>query len=55
LLHNPNWPIDAAQKLGVESPFSSVGASLGYWLGKRAANREGIKPSTWQRGIDGGA
>ena len=27
-LHNPNWPIDAAQKLGVESPFSGVGASL---------------------------
>ncbi len=51
-LHNPNWPIDAAQKLEVESPFSSVGASLGYWLGKRAANREGIKPSTWQRGIN---
>lgn len=54
LLHNPNWPIDAAQKLGVESPFSAVGASLGYWLGKRAANREGIKPSTWQNGINGG-
>lgn len=54
LLHNPNWPIDAAQKLGVESPFSSVGNSLGYWLGKRAANREGIKTSTWQNGINGG-
>jgi 2,4-dienoyl-CoA reductase-like NADH-dependent reductase (Old Yellow Enzyme family) len=55
LLHNPNWPIDAAQKLGVESPFTNVGASLGYWLGKRAANREGIKPSTWQRGISAGS
>ncbi len=52
-LHNPNWPVDAAQKLGVESPFSSVGASLGYWLGKRAASRAGVKPSTWQRGING--
>lgn len=51
-LHNPNWPIDAAQKLGVESPFANVGASLGYWLGKRASNREGIRPSTWQRGIN---
>ncbi len=51
-LHNPNWPIDAAQKLEVESPFANVGQSLGYWLGKRAANRVGIKPSTWQRGIN---
>ena len=52
-LHNPNWPIDAAQKLGVESPFSSVGQSLGYWLGKRAGSRAGIRSSTWQRGIKG--
>ena len=51
LLHNPNWPIDAAQKLGVDSPFSNVGHSLGYWLEKRAGNRAGIVPSTWQRGI----
>jgi 2,4-dienoyl-CoA reductase-like NADH-dependent reductase (Old Yellow Enzyme family) len=55
LLHNPNWPIDAAQKLGVESPFANVGQSLGYWLGKRASSRGGIKPSTWQRGIHAGA
>jgi 2,4-dienoyl-CoA reductase-like NADH-dependent reductase (Old Yellow Enzyme family) len=53
-LHNPNWPIDAAQKLGVE-PFSGVGHSLAYWLGKRAASRAGIRPSTWQWGIKGSA
>ncbi|HTD91842.1 MAG TPA: NADH:flavin oxidoreductase/NADH oxidase, partial [Burkholderiales bacterium] len=44
-LHNPNWPIDAAQKLEVESPFANVTQSCGYWLEKRAANRVGIKPS----------
>lgn len=54
-LHNPNWPIDAAQKLGVESPFANVGHSLGYWLGKRAASRAGIRPSTWQWGINASA
>jgi 2,4-dienoyl-CoA reductase-like NADH-dependent reductase (Old Yellow Enzyme family) len=54
-LHNPNWPIDAAQKLGVESPFANVGQSLGYWLGKRASSRAGIRPSTWQWGIKDGA
>ena len=54
LLHNPNWPIDAAQKLGVEAPFTNVGQSLGYWLEKRAANRVGIKPSTWQNGMKSG-
>jgi 2,4-dienoyl-CoA reductase-like NADH-dependent reductase (Old Yellow Enzyme family) len=55
LLHNPNWPIDAAQKLGVETPFKNVGQSLAYWLQKRADSRAGIKPSTWQNGIGGGA
>ena len=54
-LHNPNWPIDAAQKLGIESPFAGVGESLAYWLGKRASSRAGTRPSTWQWGIDGNA
>lgn len=47
LLHNPNWPLDAAQKLGIDSPFAVVPPSCGYWLEKRAGNRE-ICPSTWQ-------
>lgn len=50
-LHNPNWPLDAAQKLGVETPYDGVGKSLAYWLGKRASSRAGIRPSTWQWGI----
>jgi 2,4-dienoyl-CoA reductase-like NADH-dependent reductase (Old Yellow Enzyme family) len=52
-LHNPNWPIDAAQKLGIETPFQGVSRAYGYWLEKRAANKIGIKSSTWQRGING--
>ena len=53
LLHNPNWPIDAAQKLGIETPFSGVNKSLAYWLQKRADGRGGINPSTWQNGLKG--
>ncbi|MGE0804167.1 MAG: NADH:flavin oxidoreductase/NADH oxidase [Burkholderiaceae bacterium] len=46
LLHNPNWPIDAAQKLGVPSPFADIVPMYGYWLEKRARN-PAITPSTW--------
>jgi 2,4-dienoyl-CoA reductase-like NADH-dependent reductase (Old Yellow Enzyme family) len=49
-LHNPNWPLDAAQKLGIESPFALVPPAYGYWLEKRSRTFTG-KPSTWQRGI----
>lgn len=51
LWHNPNWPIDAAQKLGVDAPFSQISQVYGYWLDKRARSNFG-KPSTWQRGIE---
>ena len=50
LLHNPNWPIDAAQKLGIESPFAQISPVYGYWLEKRARSNCGT-PSTWQRGL----
>ena len=52
-LHNPNWPIDAAMKLGVDKPFTQVTQQIGYWLEKRAANKLGILPSTFQQGIKG--
>jgi len=40
LLHNPNWPIDAAQKLGVESPFANVGNRWGIgWVNGLAVAR----------------
>ena len=51
-LHNPNWPIDAAQKLGVKSGFDNVPAAYGYWLEKRAQSHFPGKPSTWQNGME---
>ncbi len=51
LLHNPNWPLDAAQKLGIEAPFAHIAPSYGYWLEKRGRNR-GITPSTWVPRLD---
>lgn len=54
-LHNPNWPIDAAQKLEIGSPFAHASQVYGYWLEKRAKNKSGIRASTWQRGIHAGS
>jgi 2,4-dienoyl-CoA reductase-like NADH-dependent reductase (Old Yellow Enzyme family) len=51
-LNNPNWPMDAAQKLGVEGPFRNVPPQFGYWLGTRAKRGFGTQPSTWQAGLD---
>jgi len=50
MLHNPHWPIDAAQKLGVEMPFAQMPRAYAYWLEKRALV-PGIQSSTVQRGI----
>jgi 2,4-dienoyl-CoA reductase-like NADH-dependent reductase (Old Yellow Enzyme family) len=50
-LHNPNWPIDAAQKLGIKSPFEHASRGYAFWLEKRSKNDQGIRTSTWQRGI----
>jgi 2,4-dienoyl-CoA reductase-like NADH-dependent reductase (Old Yellow Enzyme family) len=46
ILYNPNWPTDAAHKLGVQSPFALMPAPQDYWLAKRA-NAPGIVPSTY--------
>lgn len=47
LLHNPNWVLDAATKLGVANRYQTVPANYGYWLEKRAqAGFEEIS-STW--------
>lgn len=51
ILHNPNWPMDAAQKMGVETTFKDVPVQFGYWLEKRARRDFGCKPSTWQAGL----
>jgi hypothetical protein len=55
ILNNPNWPMDAALKLGVEGPFRNVPPQFGYWLGTRAKRGFGTQPSTWQNGLDGTA
>jgi 2,4-dienoyl-CoA reductase-like NADH-dependent reductase (Old Yellow Enzyme family) len=51
ILNNPNWPLDAALKLGVEGPFRTVPPQFGWWLGTRAKRGFGTKPSTWQNGL----
>src|ERR1700716_3742817 len=52
ILNNPNWPMDAALKLGVDGPFRNVPPQFGYWLGTRAKRGFGTKPSTWQNGLN---
>jgi 2,4-dienoyl-CoA reductase-like NADH-dependent reductase (Old Yellow Enzyme family) len=51
ILNNPNWPMDAALKLGVEGSFRSVPPQFGWWLGTRAKRGFGTQPSTWQKGL----
>ena len=51
LLYNPNWALDAAQKLGADPDFTSVPPQYSYWLGKRAKSKfEGV-PSTFKQGL----
>ena len=50
LLHNPHWPIDAAQKLGADSPFSGIPNAYAYFLERRAKSNFG-SPSTFQMGM----
>jgi len=58
LLHNPNWAFDAADKLGLERPYSSGPEAYSYWMDKRRGVDVDIlpgmttMPSTWQAGID---
>ena len=52
ILYNPNWPMDAARKLGLERDFESVPPQQSYWLAKRAQSIEDMVPSTYQVGID---
>ena len=51
ILNNPNWPMDAALKLGVDAPFRTVPPQFGWWLGTRAKRGFGTKPSTYQIGL----
>ena len=51
LLYNPNWPMDAAQKLGVDRQFGSVPPPQAYWLAKRAQSVKSVVPSTYMKGM----
>ena len=51
LLYNPNWPMDAAQKLGIDDDFAALGGFFAHWLGKRAARMKDVTLSTFQNGI----
>jgi 2,4-dienoyl-CoA reductase-like NADH-dependent reductase (Old Yellow Enzyme family) len=50
LLYNPNWPIDAAQKLGVDPSFALAPLQHGFYLDRRAKSFVG-RPSAFQVGI----
>ncbi|MBW8269410.1 NADH:flavin oxidoreductase/NADH oxidase [Caldovatus aquaticus] len=52
LLYNPNWPMDAARKLGVEGAFDTVPPPQAYWLAKRASSVRGVVPSTYGPGLE---
>ena len=51
ILNNPNWPMDAALKLGADGPFRNVPPQYGWWLGTRAKRGFGTQPSTYQVGL----
>lgn len=50
MLYNPNWAMDAAQKLGFDPKFSMVPPPYQYWLSRRAATMPDIVPSTFSPG-----
>ena len=47
MLYNPNWAMDAAQKMGVDPGFDMLPAPYAWWLGKRAAAMPDLRPSTF--------
>ena len=47
MLYNPNWAMDAAQKLGADPKFELVPPPYQYWLSRRAATLPDVVPSTW--------
>ena len=52
LLYNPNWPMDAARKLGVEDAFKLMPSPYSYWLAKRADSVKDVTPSTYKAGTE---
>jgi hypothetical protein len=50
---NPNWPMDAALKLGVDGPFRNIPPQFGDWLGTRAKRGFGTSPVDVAKGAAG--
>ena len=50
MLYNPNWAMDAAQKLGVDPDFGVMQRRSGFWLDRRARSVPGLRPSTFSDG-----
>lgn len=53
-LHNPNWALDAALKLGVKEAFALAPPAYDYWLEKRFNSVKDVVPSTYFPGSDNG-
>lgn len=51
MLYNPNWALDAAQKLGVDPGFALVPPASQYWLERRAVTVPEVRPSTFGVGV----
>ena len=47
MLYNPNWAMDAAQKLGFDAEFALAPPPYRYWLARRAATLPELRPSTF--------
>lgn len=47
MLYNPNWAMDAAQKLGLDPDFGMVPPAMAYWLERRRATACAVQPSTF--------
>ena len=50
MIFNPNWAIDAAQKLGADPRFTGLTRRTGFWLDRRATSVPHLVPSTF--GVD---
>ena len=50
-LVNPNWPLDAALKLGVSAPYAQLPPVFGHYLARRQRSFAQLRNSTWQTGI----
>jgi 2,4-dienoyl-CoA reductase-like NADH-dependent reductase (Old Yellow Enzyme family) len=52
-LHNPNWTLDAAQKLGLDDANDLMPSAYKFWLEKRESAVQELVTSTQQSGIGG--